>query len=56
MYIYLQTLYTVDSKKNVIFDDQDTPEDMTESGSLHRLINCEGFIEYYIVDLSSIFR
>ena len=45
MYIYLQTLDTEDSKKKNIVDGRDTNEEMTESGSLHGLMNCEGFIE-----------
>jgi hypothetical protein len=45
MYIHLQTLDTVNLKKKDIVDGRDTTEEMNESGSLHGLMNCEGFIE-----------
>ena len=47
----MQTLDTVDLKKTNIVDGRDTTEEMTESGSLHGLMNCEGFIEYYSLSL-----
>ena len=47
MYIHLQTLDTVNQNKKDIVDGRDPTEEMTASGSLHGLMNCEGFIEYY---------
>ena len=37
------------AKRKDIFDGQDTTEEITGSGSLNGLMNCKGFIEYYII-------